>query len=137
MAGSKRKFRYESDSGQAYVLTLDESNGEAVNSTSTRITDNLTGTELNKPARFTPRYVLAYLQSNPLIRRKFTVGDPATVVSLVTGAASLSAPVYANADGTVPTAAVWIVTAYRGEKLAVFSGTAAVDTGLTDGDSPT
>lgn len=136
MAGSKRRFRYESDSGLFFSLTLDESNGEALNSTSTRITDNLAGGELNKPQGFKPRYVLAYLQTNPLIRRKFTVGDPTVVPSLTTGAASILAPVYANADGTVPPAVTWLITAYRGEELGVISGVAAIDTGLTDGDSP-
>lgn len=137
MAGSRRKFRYQSDSGQAFVLTLDESNGEAANGGGIRLTPNLVGGELNKPSGFTPRYVLAHLQSNPQIRRKFIVGDPDVVVGLVSTGNTVSAAVYANADGTAPTPATWVVTAYRGEKIAVASGVAAADTGLTDGDSPT
>jgi len=136
MAGSRRKFRYESDTGAAFVLTLDESNGEAANGGGIRITGNLVGGELNKPSGFTPRYVLAYLQSNPNIRRKFVIGDPAVVVGVTATGNTIQAPVYANADGTVPTPATWVVTSYRGEKIGVSAAASAIDTGLTDGDSP-
>ncbi|NJL71619.1 MAG: hypothetical protein HC888_08365 [Candidatus Competibacteraceae bacterium] len=115
-------------------MTLDEGNGEATASAGGRITPDLAGAELNKPSGFTPRYVLAYLQTNPLIKRRFVVGDQDVVDSITASGATLSAPVYANADGSAPTAATWVITAYRGEKIAVAGGTAAADTGLNDGD---
>lgn len=135
MAGSRRRFRYESDNGSAYSLTLDESNGEAIITAGARITDDLVSGELSKPAGFSPRYVLAYLQSNPLIRRRFVVGDPAAVSGLTATGATMQAAVYALADDTTPPKVAWVVTAYRGEKLSVVGGISAPDTGLDEADA--
>ena len=136
MAGSRRKFRYTSDSGTPYSISLDESNGEATVTGGARITEDISGGETNKPQGFTPRYVLTFLQSNPLIKRKFIVGDIDAVQALSIAPGTISAPVYALADGSVPPAAVWVVTSYRGEKAPVAGAANGGDTGLTDGDAP-
>lgn len=88
----------------------------------------------SKPDGFEPRYCLAYVQANPLIKRKFVIGDPAVVPTLVAGATTISAPVYSTADDSTPPSVAWVITYYSGEKRTVISTIASPDTGLQEGD---
>lgn len=132
MAGSRERFLYVTDSGDSISLVLDESNGRATVVGGGRITNDLTAGAFSKPIGFTPRYVNCYLVTNPLIKRRFVVGNPAAITSLTDSGAQLSAAVYANADDTAPAPATWNITSYRGEKLTVVPAIGAPDTGLQE-----
>lgn len=134
MAGSRKKFQYTNDSGVLYQLKLDESNAEGTIGgvvmflpRSAQLPDIPRGTK--------PRYVNAFLASNPVIKRKFYIGNPLAVVQAVNGAV-LSAVVYPNATDTAGTTANWTITSYRGEGSTPPEpvNTTSGDSGLTDGD---
>jgi hypothetical protein len=132
MAGSRERFNYVSDSAEVFTLVLDESNGRAT-AGGDRITPDRTVLGVETPRGFKPRYVLAYVTGNPLIRRKFIVGDSDVIPSVTAVGATISAPVYANADDTAPTSVSWTITAYRGEQRAIIPSLTADDTGLDEG----
>jgi hypothetical protein len=135
MAGSLRWYKYTDDSGFPYSVNLDESNSNAtcggvalmVNRTTAHILPN---SKLHK------RYVLAFLTSNPAIRRRFWIGNPLAIPQILAQAAFL-ASVYPNSTDTPVPPSPWTVTAYRGEKAGlpppfnILTG----DTGLTEGSS--
>jgi hypothetical protein len=133
MAGSLKYFRYRSDAGVDYSINIDESNANAT----------VGGVALCLPrtaahpllsGRTTKRYLLATLVSNPKIKRKFWVGNPAAIPQILAGSAML-AGVYPLSTDVAVAPVVWSISAYRGEKTGIapaFNITAG-DTGLTDG----
>jgi len=130
MAGSKRWFKYASDGGTPYSVMLDESNAEAtVNAV--RIVQNRTSAHAFLPSQIEMRYLLAFLDSDSLVRRKFWVGNPASVSSIVSGANKLSADYL-----TAGTPEDWTITYYSGEREKVMLplDTDEFDTGLDDTD---
>jgi hypothetical protein len=130
MAGSKRWFKYTSDGGTAYSVILDESNAEAtVNAL--KIVQNRTAAHPFLPCQIQMRYLLAFLDSDQKVRRKFWVGNPAAVSSIVSGANKLSAD-YLTAGSPED----WTITYYSGEREKVMLplDTDSFDTGLDDAD---
>jgi hypothetical protein len=135
MAGSRKKFQYTNDAGVLYTVNLDESNSEGtIGGTAmflprtTQLPDVPRGTKL--------RYCNAYLLSNPDIKRKFYIGNPAAVLQAVNGGALLAA-VYPSAADAAPVTAAWGITSYRGEGSTPPQpiNTTSGDTGLFDGDA--
>jgi len=129
MAGSLRWFRYVNDAGQPYSLRLDESNSEALVGT-TPLMLNRTAAHPLPPKGFKLRYINAFNNADPNIKRRFYVGNPAALTQILAGAA-LTASTY---PGQAPSA--WTYTSVRGEKSPISPplNTTAGDTGLTDGD---
>lgn len=139
MAGSKRYFRYRSDSGTDFSIQLDESNSEATTGT-TKLMPARTAAHALFSKASNMRYALANTTapvsvaaatSGKVVQRKFWVGDPAAFALLQVSGATISCPVYPGGA-----AATWAVTATRGEKskIAPALNATAGDTGLDDAD---
>lgn len=133
MAGSRTLFNYTDDAGIVYTVKLDESNSGATTISGERLMPLRTAAAANIPGGNKLRYCLAYVASNPRIRRKFYIGNLAAIASVIAPGATLQAAVYPNPDDSVPTAVPWIITAYRGEERSISPATTALDTGLIDG----
>lgn len=134
MAGSKAIRAYTSDTGITYAIVCDESNAGAVIGTgATPLIPVRTANAGRIPVGLQQRYVLCTLASNPRIRRKFKVGNPALVPLLIAPGAVLNAAVGATSADGVPVTEAWTVTAYRGEKVNLIAAISAPDTGLVDG----
>jgi hypothetical protein len=121
MAGSLRKFDYTSDDGNDYQILRDESNTETVNGTNVAAT-----AQYSLPDGYTPRYALMYQVSNPQIKRKVAVLDPAVFGALLGGTDYSLAVV-----GATP--ANFRISSLIGERREQLVSS---DTGQTDGDSP-
>lgn len=135
MAGSITNKVYTSDDGVSYNIRIDESNAEGeVSNYDNPCCDNLSTPLPDLPRGLTPRYFLATLALNPLIKRKFILGNPAGVPGGTSPGATILAPYVANSDGTPGAAITWRITYYRGEARRVTQLVNA-DTGITDGDS--
>jgi hypothetical protein len=133
MAGSLTWQAYTDDEDVLYSVKRDESNGRATVG-GQRLLLARTAAHDALPSNLTPRYILAYLNSNPSIKRKFIVGNPEAITQIREGGAFL-AVAYPTADDTAGTPVAWTITAYRGEKLAIIPAlnTTTGDTGLDDG----
>jgi len=130
MAGSREYFNYTDDVGNSYAMLIDESNGEATVG-GTALCNQLTSTTTPfLPRSIKKRYILAYLDADPKIKRRFWVGNPDAIERVYSGGA-LSAVVYPTVGDAAGTASEWVVTSYRGEAAAFAN---LVDTGLTEGD---
>jgi hypothetical protein len=137
MARSRQYVSYQNDQGQFYALDRDESNSRAT----VQVIGSLPATAVklfNPPAvpfvgtkppqGFNERYVNAFLSTDPLVRRKFPIGNPAAYAVAVAGNAQINAPYGGQVGDTV---SVWNVTSTRPEIVnRVFS---FADTGQTDG----
>lgn len=124
MAGSRKNFFYTDDTGQAYAISLDESNTEAINGSDGDIPDTSTATVL-VPPNIKIR-TLFYATPN---RERTIRCIPLTLArynAIINGAAPTIPDPIAN-DGSI----LNLVRA-RGEARRVFPG---VDSGLTDGDA--
>lgn len=121
MAGSIRRFDYESDDGNTYRINRDESNTEALN------TDAGAATVANKlPDGYETRYALLYNVANPQIKRKVTILKPDDFAAILGGTDYSLAVV-----GAAPSN--FRVSSLIGERrLDLVSN----DTGQNDGDSP-
>jgi len=139
MAGSKRWFRYRSESGADFSVNLDESNSEAT-SNSIRLMPARTAVHPLMPKGFNMRYVIASTPapisvapaaSGKVITRKFWIGDPAALAAVVAGN-PISASVYPGLA-----AVNWSINVTRGEKSRIPPALNATlgDTGLDDGDA--
>lgn len=134
MAGSLLYFEYEADDGTSYAVKVDKSNANAVinpgNETlmSTRSTPNIKGL----PRGLKMRYVLAYQQDKPEIRRKFWVGNTLAVVGILTPGTTIQTEAYPGANDVAGVTKTWVITAFRGEKTPIIPAVTAPDTGLTD-----
>jgi hypothetical protein len=133
MAGSQTWFQYKDDAGNVYSVVQDESNGIATVG-GTRLAIARTAAHPAIPGRLRKRYLLAYLKSNPKVRRKFWVPNPLAIPQIL-ASATMKAAVYASGADTVPVQEDWIISAYRGERGSVIPTVDATagDTGLTDG----
>lgn len=136
MAGSRVFRQYTDDAGNNYAINIDESNAEAVVEGNVLMPPRSADVEAI-PRGLIPRYVLATLQSNPLVKRKFKVGGVTQVNSLLKVGSIVRAAVNASADDSSGgTQDNFVVTFYRGEQrrlIPSFQGT-STDTGLLDGD---
>jgi hypothetical protein len=138
MAGSRTWKSYTADNGTLYSVETDESNAEATITSDGSDTPLLATRTANSPAKpcgLKMRYVNASLSTNANIRRKFYVGTAAAMVAAAADGATISAPVYPAAGDAVGTDATWSIRSLRGEKSRRAPAVAAVDTGLTDGDT--
>jgi hypothetical protein len=138
MAGSRTLRQYTDDAGNNYTISIDESNAEGTTPNGNTLMPPRTVNSPDLPRSFKPRYVLAYLQDNPQVRRKFKIGGAAQVSELVAVGATIQAAVNASvADDSGGEIGTFVVTAYRGERvnLRPAVGGNATDTGLDDGDA--
>jgi hypothetical protein len=133
MAGSLKWQRYRDDSGLDYSINVDESNAAATCG-GVALCPTRTSAHANLPTKLKKRYVNAYLTSNPVIRRRFWVGNPLAIPQILAGAAFL-AGVYPLPADTAIAPVAWTIASYRGEKNAPppALNTTVGDTGLTDG----
>jgi hypothetical protein len=133
MAGSLTWFQYKDDAGNTYSVMQDESNGLATIG-GVRLALARTAANPAIPGRLRKRYVLAYLKSNPKLRRKFWVANPLAIPQILSSAA-MKAAVYASGADTTPVQEDWVISAYRGERGSIVPTVDATagDTGLTDG----
>lgn len=125
MAGSRDWFIYTSDTGQRFVVNLDESNAEAAGFPHFQL-NNVAEQLPTLPANMDMRFVYAYNTATPDIRRRFYVPTLAALTTFLQ-TRQIGAQTY---PGTAPTP--WTISTYRGErrrKLPV-----VLDTGLNDGD---
>ncbi len=120
MAGSIKWFRYTADSGSIFAVKLDESNTEAVNTTTGDY--GATDTEINAlPRNLKPRYC-EYGNAARTIRRRVVALTP-TVYSGVGAGATITDQVSGETLSLIRKV---------GEVLSI---PFAFDTGLTDGDA--
>lgn len=135
MAGSLTYREYISDAGVKYSIKIDKSNADAVPGSG--VAQSLCAARLADdpaiPSGFSKRYILCYAIPDPLIKRKFYVGNPAVIPSLITPGATINATEYPGLNDVAGTSVTWAVTAYRGEKSRVIPAFTSPDTGLTDG----
>lgn len=136
MAGSRTWRQYNGDDGTSYSVNVDESNA---NATIGGAGGNVVLLPVraayypSPPASLKKRYVNAYNQTNPLIRRKFYIGTAAAQVAAAAAGAQITAEVYPGANDTAGTSSIWIISSLRGEKTRKPPAVDAPDTGLTDG----
>lgn len=130
MSGSKRYFKYITDSGAAHSVYLDESNSEAIIGEETRLMPDRDLNFPRLPVGIKMRYLRAISQDAYARERVFYVGDP-DIIRNNPDAATITAPVY---PGNPPVQ--WVITCYRGEKQSYAPpiNTTGGDTGLNDGD---
>lgn len=133
MAGSKKYFKYADDAGSEYSVLLDESNSEAECNSVALFLDR-TANHPDIPKRLKMRYCLAYCESNPMIRRRFWIGNGAAVDEVLDGG-SIEANVFPTSVDVSPTTETFVITFYSGEKRSIPPAFGSgVDTGLNDGD---
>ena len=130
MAGSLRTFVYTSDSGEEFVVRLDESTYE-----DTELGFKSTAAAASPPVivNGTPikmRYVNCYRQEDgTTVRRRFWVGDPTMVIYRDGGKFT---PTSTTSTGdAVEGGAAWFVSSSVGEKRKRIG---LADTGQTEGD---
>jgi hypothetical protein len=134
MAGSLTYRSYTGDDGISYSIRVDESNANGVVQSSSNILLPVRTADLPPlPTGLKPRYVLARSIGNPNIKRKFYVGVPSDVGFINLPGSTITCEDYPGAGGTAGAATVFIITAYRGEKINKIPSFTALDTGLTDG----
>jgi hypothetical protein len=124
MAGSRKNFFYTDDTGQAYAISLDESNTEAINGSDGDIPDTSTAT-VEVPRNVKIRE-LFYATPNRERTIRCIPLTQARYNAVINGAAPTIPDPIAN-DGSI----LNLVRA-NGERRRVFPG---VDSGLTDGDA--
>lgn len=134
MSGSRTYRQYTADDGTNYVISIDRSNADAnlVGSNSVLVPPR-TGNVPDLPRGLRPRYVLASLEADSVIRRKFYVGGVAGINLIYQPGAILEAALRPAADDSEPTKVRWIITAYRGEKRNFKPAFTASDSGQSDG----
>jgi hypothetical protein len=134
MAGSLTWRQYTSDSGVAYSIKIDESNGNGtVGTTAGALCPIRTANSAIPPAGLKPRYVNAYNQAVPLQKRRFIIGTAAASAALALPGATITASATAGPGDAAGATVTWVVTSVRGEKSRQAPAFAAPDTGLTDG----
>lgn len=129
MAGSKRYFKYTTDTNQDYSVELDESNSEVIVSGG-QLMPNREAPYPFLPKGLKMRYFLGESVGVRKLQRKFYIGDTSLLIGLGTSIV-LNARPYPDSEPVD-----WIVTAYRGEKVPFIKPVSIVsgDTGLNDGD---
>lgn len=131
MAGSLRAVSYTSDTGVRYACLKDESNSEATTTGGVRLVLDLPAPPASPgmgiPSNLTPRVALATLTTDPTVRKRFLVGNPAAFTLLQNGGQITETNTPRNQGG------VYNVTMVKGEMVRAYVGG---DTGQTDGDNP-
>lgn len=137
MAGSLTYRTYISDAGVSYSIKIDESNASATPNSGPagELCPERSANHPAPPTGIKYRYVLCFAASNPLLKRKFIVGNPAIIPALIAPGATLTSEAYPGASDTTGAALTWVITAYRGEKSRSIPPFTAPDTGLLDGDA--
>lgn len=136
MAGSRSWRQYIGDDGTSYSVQVDESNANATIGGAGGNVIMLPVRTANFPAipcSLKMRYVNAYNNTTPSIKRKFYVGTSAGQLAAAAPGAQITAEIYPGAGDTAGTASIWTITSLRGEKTRKPPGFGAPDTGLTDG----
>lgn len=120
MTGSRRWFGYTTDRDVKLAMSLDESTYEKADFGFNRNpgSDHQTMIAWSKILR--PRYVLAFRDDNPSIRRRLFCGTRQSLENLAKRG-------HVSLDGRR-----WSILSYHGEKGLIRSGR---DTGQTDGDN--
>ena len=119
MSGSLFWYDYSADNGTNYAVLVDKSNAIALcNALPLMIVRTANNAGIPKVIKM--RYVNAYLSSNPLVRRRFWVGNKAAF----TAAAASGATIVAT-EGT------YVISSLRGEKTRQIPIFSAADTGQT------
>lgn len=122
MSGSIKNMIYLTDNGNSYAVRIDESNGEACG-----FTDVTTAMNTGLPKNIRPRYVNCVHPTDARMRRTFKIGTPSFYSSLLAGTESITTDDPLNSGTNV----TWVITSFRAEQRAFYSGT---DTGLNEGD---
>lgn len=136
MAGSRRDFSYDSDSGTRYAVNIDESNGKGVLSAPDGSGPlNLYNTAVapfpgRAPQSFKKRYLNTYNRANPVEKRVFSVGNVAAY-NYAANNASIVTAFRVGADST-PVAVEWVVKSARPEQRGTVPDF-STDSGLNDG----
>lgn len=123
MAGSRKNFFYTDDTGQAYAISLDESNTEAINGAVGDIPDTSTA-NVALPRNIKPRE-LFYVSGDNARTIRCVALTPAIYSAAINGGASTIPDPLATGNQVLQLARV------RGERRTVYRG---VDTGINDGD---
>jgi hypothetical protein len=136
MAGSKTWRQYIADDGTSYSVNIDESNSNATiggAGGNVVLMPIRTANYGSAPCGLKKRYVNAYSNDNPLIRRKFYIGTPAGQLAAAAPGAQITAESYPGIAGQAAATSIWTITSLRGEKTRKAPGFGSPDTGLTDG----
>jgi hypothetical protein len=136
MAGSLSIRRYTTDDGTDYAIRIDESNasGNVIGSSSELVPPR----EANYPPiprSLKPRYVIAYNETNPVQKRKFTLGGVASISQVFQPGSKIRTEGVRIDDETTVRDLTWVITSYRGEKVDFLAAFTSPDTGLIDGDT--
>lgn len=124
MAGSKREFLYETDSGVGFAVVLDETNIEAVNAAGTGVPP--AGTIVLPVARYLRK--IRYVSANGL----YSVDVPILTLANITTAPADFDMSFTDGDGQNVSMNMRKRKTYAESFLASRGG----DTGLNDGDIP-
>jgi hypothetical protein len=124
MAGSKREFAYETDTGTIFAVVLDESNVEAVNNDQTGAPD--AGLIVLPVARMLRK--IRYVSQNGLYSLDIPILRPENVAL----APATFDATFADGDGPATTVTMIRRKAYAEQ----FVGARGGDSGQTDGDIP-
>lgn len=134
MSGSLISVSYQRDSGQFYALNRDESNCRGIANDNVSVNTPLFLPPASPfigsaaPKGFRERYANAYLETDPNIRRRFPIGNPAAISTLTKPGSRIFASIRAGEAQLN-----WIVTTTVGERNPRIPNPAAFDTGQTDG----
>lgn len=128
MAGSIKEMLYTSDTGERWLVKVDESNGEVFNF------DDFTGVEPFDQNGVPPGAAMRYVNwrsDSGQLTRKFWVGKPNSAAFVEGGAVTV-----AVLNGNTAVALPGNLTSAVGEKRRLPNvSTAGEDTGLNDGDN--
>lgn len=130
MAGSKRWFRYELDSGLAVGVFLDESNTEAINGGAANVPPAASRPTVQKP-QGTRLRTIVYKSADGLRAIRCVALTPAVYNAIPAALSSIPNPLTASGTGGGGALQFWDKVPER-LKPPRF----ALDTGLTDGDTP-
>lgn len=119
MSGSLFWYDYQNDASTNFAVLVDKSNAIATIGTAPLMIVRTTNNP-QAPRGLKFRYANAFLQSNPLIKRRFPIGNR----TAFTAAAAPGATITSGTD-------VWVVSSLRGEKFRNVPPFGASDTGQT------
>lgn len=122
MAGSRKWFKYTTDSGDVFGINMDESNGELVANADFEAVDN-DSIVYALPRNVSPRSAL-YRSNDGLVSRRIVVTDNDADISTLTSSFVVPAQ-----DGNP--AYTLQLQSFKGEEIKRI---VSVDTGLQDGD---
>lgn len=129
MVGSKKYFIYQSDDGQNWAMLADESNLESImaDDASVDVTPGNLATHRYQVPRNVQKRFATFKSLDGLSVRKIYIPTQAIYQDLATSTNLLALSAYTDAEGIQ-----FFMTGLSPERLRPV--TAAIDTGLTDGD---